>query len=126
MKYLVILILFSLLTSCTNENSLEGKSFFLTNEAVKTTSTVLLQFSGKEYVEVFNIKSITKSNNSYTKIPYRLEGNIFSIQGSSYVMKNNKDGFDLYEGQNLKYKLIANKEDIVTKFLAQPIDKRAK
>lgn len=119
MKKLLILLFGYLLTSCSNENPLNGKAFLLsTNEVGKTSSTTLLQFSSNEYVEVFNIKEMATSNNSYTKTPYRVKGNIFYIHGVSYVMKNNKDGFDLYKDQILKYRLLASKGDLTGKLLA--------
>ncbi|HEY0770345.1 MAG TPA: hypothetical protein VGD31_08410, partial [Sphingobacteriaceae bacterium] len=109
-------------TSCSNENPLNGRTFLLLNAGVeKTTSTTLLQFSSKEYVEVFNIKNMLTSNNSYSKTPYRVKGNILSINGVSYSMENNKDGFNLYKGQILEYRLLESKEDLVGKLLTQPL-----
>jgi hypothetical protein len=115
------------LTSCSNENPLNGKTFLLLTPGVeKTTSTVLFRFSNSKYVEVFNIKDMTKSVNSYVKAPYRVDGNMFDFQGVSYKMENNKDGFDLYKGQTLKYKLLESREDIVGKLLAKSLIKKDK
>lgn len=124
MKNILITLFTCLLISCNNENPFNGKTFLLSAPgAEKTPATILLQFSSDKDVEVFQIKDTTQAIGSYTKTHYRVEENIFHFGSQSYKMEKNNEGFNLYAGPVLKYRLLKSNEDVMRKMARSFINK---